>query len=407
MGNLAQLPNDLLVQQIQNGLILLALGMGVVFCFLVILILSTKIMSKLVNRKPKEKEVIEVKRNNKAEVIVEEPQQVIATSSSSEPMDVVAPMSGLILRIEVKEGQAVKKNQILMVMEAMKMENEIFAPCDGIIGSIKVKCGDQLNLSDLLVTINPSNKTVSVNRKTTSVSTPKAQVNNTVSSAPQGDVEIKAPMPGAILKLAVKVGDSVSKNQSILVMEAMKMENEVFAPVSGVVKTINIKAGDQVNPGDIMVIIGSGSTNNTVSSVATPLSCAPSRQTVSSAPAFVPKPATPMKRTTSTAPARRTSSAPLRRAVTVQRPSNPISNKVVIENESLNIRTEMKSPLSGQVLKVNVKVGDKVKKNQLLLVMEAMKMENEIFSPCDGTISSINVKQGQQLNNDDLLLIIG
>ncbi|MBR6348036.1 MAG: biotin/lipoyl-binding protein, partial [Spirochaetales bacterium] len=66
---------------------------------------------------------------------------------------VTAPMPGLILRIEVKQGQAVKKNQLVMVMEAMKMENEIFAPCDGTVSAISVTQGQQVSSGDTLLTI--------------------------------------------------------------------------------------------------------------------------------------------------------------------------------------------------------------------------------------------------------------
>ena len=62
-------------------------------------------------------------------------------------------MPGLILRIDAKPGQAVKKNQLVMVMEAMKMENEIYAPCDGTITKIAVSQGDQVVAGDTLLTI--------------------------------------------------------------------------------------------------------------------------------------------------------------------------------------------------------------------------------------------------------------
>ena len=62
-------------------------------------------------------------------------------------------MPGLILRIDAKPGQAVKKNQLVMVMEAMKMENEIYAPCDGTIASVAVNQGQQVSSGDLLFTI--------------------------------------------------------------------------------------------------------------------------------------------------------------------------------------------------------------------------------------------------------------
>jgi pyruvate carboxylase subunit B len=62
-------------------------------------------------------------------------------------------MPGLILRIDAKPGQAVKKNQLVMVMEAMKMENEIFAPCDGTVSAISVTQGQQVSSGDTLLTI--------------------------------------------------------------------------------------------------------------------------------------------------------------------------------------------------------------------------------------------------------------
>ena len=84
--------------------------------------------------------------------------QAPAASSAASPAPtggqaVAAPMPGLILRIDAKEGQAVKKNQLVMVMEAMKMENEIYAPCDGTITKISVSQGDQVVAGDTLLTI--------------------------------------------------------------------------------------------------------------------------------------------------------------------------------------------------------------------------------------------------------------
>ena len=56
----------------------------------------------------------------------------------------LAPMAGTILRILVKEGQRVKKGENLIVLEAMKMENEIVADEDGVISSILVKANDSV-----------------------------------------------------------------------------------------------------------------------------------------------------------------------------------------------------------------------------------------------------------------------
>jgi biotin carboxyl carrier protein len=76
-------------------------------------------------------------------------------------------------------------------------------------------------------------------------------------SAPvSGGVAVEAPMPGTILSIAVKVGDQVKKDQVVLVLEAMKMENEIVSPVDGTVIAINVAKGDAVNPGQNLVQIG-------------------------------------------------------------------------------------------------------------------------------------------------------
>lgn len=69
----------------------------------------------------------------------------------------------------------------------------------------------------------------------------------------QGDVT--APMPGNVIKLKVKVGDKVKAGDTVLIIEAMKMENEVHTPVSGEVKEIHVKEGDSVNPDEALVVV--------------------------------------------------------------------------------------------------------------------------------------------------------
>lgn len=67
---------------------------------------------------------------------------------------VKAPMPGTILDVKVKPGTAVKAGDILVILEAMKMENEIVAPQDGTVASINVNKGDAVNSGDVLVSMN-------------------------------------------------------------------------------------------------------------------------------------------------------------------------------------------------------------------------------------------------------------
>ncbi len=80
---------------------------------------------------------------------------VAAVSSGAEgAVKVSAPMPGKILAIKANVGQAVKKGDVVMVLEAMKMENEIVAPSDGTIANINVAVGDSVESGDTLASLN-------------------------------------------------------------------------------------------------------------------------------------------------------------------------------------------------------------------------------------------------------------
>ncbi len=66
---------------------------------------------------------------------------------------ITAPMPGTILKVNVANGQAVKKGDVLMVLEAMKMENEIMAPADGTVSSVNVNAGASVEAGAVLCTL--------------------------------------------------------------------------------------------------------------------------------------------------------------------------------------------------------------------------------------------------------------
>jgi glutaconyl-CoA/methylmalonyl-CoA decarboxylase subunit gamma len=68
-------------------------------------------------------------------------------------------------------------------------------------------------------------------------------------------VKVNAPMPGNILKINVNKGDAIKHGQSLLVLEAMKMENEITAPANGKVADIKVSQGECVTAGQILVEI--------------------------------------------------------------------------------------------------------------------------------------------------------
>ena len=67
--------------------------------------------------------------------------------------------------------------------------------------------------------------------------------------------DVKAPMPGKILDVLVKVGDQVKEDDELLMLEAMKMENPIYAPADGTVKEIKVNTGDTVETDQILVVL--------------------------------------------------------------------------------------------------------------------------------------------------------
>ncbi len=74
-------------------------------------------------------------------------------------------------------------------------------------------------------------------------------------SANKHHSEVKAPMPGLILKIKKKVGEKVELGEPLLILEAMKMENDIHSPSSGMIKEIRYKEGDSVEKNSIIIII--------------------------------------------------------------------------------------------------------------------------------------------------------
>ena len=176
-----------------------------------------------------------------------------------------------------------------------------------------------------------------------------------------GGESVKAPMPGNILRVAVKAGDTVKEGQLLCVLEAMKMENEIYAPCAGTVSAVPVAKGSTVNTGDLLVAIGG---------------------TVSAAPAAAPAPVA--------APAPAAAPAP------VAAPAAPAA----VAGEAV------KAPMPGNILKVNVTAGQAVKEGQVLVVLEAMKMENEIMAPKAGTVAQVLVSKGSTVNTGDTMVVL-
>ncbi len=70
-----------------------------------------------------------------------------------------------------------------------------------------------------------------------------------------GEAMVRAPMPGLVLGLPMDAGSNVERGQTVVILEAMKMENDLASPISGKVKEIKVSKGQTVNQGDVLVVV--------------------------------------------------------------------------------------------------------------------------------------------------------
>jgi biotin carboxyl carrier protein len=70
-----------------------------------------------------------------------------------------------------------------------------------------------------------------------------------------GIIELRAPMPGKVVKVLVREGASVEANQGLLVVEAMKMQNEIKSPKKGIVRKLSVQEAAAVNAGDLLIVV--------------------------------------------------------------------------------------------------------------------------------------------------------
>ena len=71
-----------------------------------------------------------------------------------------------------------------------------------------------------------------------------------------GDASIRAPMPGLVVSVLAGPGASVERGQTVVVLEAMKMENDLTSPRAGIVKSVRVERGQTVNQGDTLAVVG-------------------------------------------------------------------------------------------------------------------------------------------------------
>ena len=187
-----------------------------------------------------------------------------AASSAAAPaglMTVKSPLPGSIVKVLVKAGQAVKKGDVLLTMESMKMENNVTAESDGTVKAIYVEPGKNVMQDDKLLDLETA-AAAAAPAPAPKAEAPKAPEAPKAAPAPKAaDVpadgyKVTSPLPGSIIKVLVQEGQDVKKGDTLLTLESMKMENAVMADRDGKVTKIAVTAGQNVMQEDLLLILG-------------------------------------------------------------------------------------------------------------------------------------------------------
>lgn len=172
------------------------------------------------------------------------------------PKNINSELPGTVTKIVAANGQHVKKGDVLLVIEAMKMANDIVSDVEGTVQRIAVTEGQSVNQGDLLVEMVADAVAAPA---AAAAPAPKAAPAPAVAPAPAapkaaaGAKVVEAPLPGTITKVLVKPGQALNAGETVCMMEAMKMENSITVEFAGTVKSVLVEVGAQVQSGQALV----------------------------------------------------------------------------------------------------------------------------------------------------------
>ncbi|MDH1439825.1 2-oxo acid dehydrogenase subunit E2 [Acinetobacter johnsonii] len=192
-----------------------------------------------------------------------------AATTASQVIDVQVPDIGVekatIGEILVSVGDQIDVDQSILVVESDKATVEVPSTISGTVESISVHVGDSVKEGVVILTVKTAVSVAPVTAEPTPVAAPQAIEAQPAEAAPQaaaapaGAVEIAVPDLGvdkaAVAEILVSVGDTVEKDQSIIVVESDKATVEVPSTTAGVIKAIHVALGQNVSEGVALVTI--------------------------------------------------------------------------------------------------------------------------------------------------------
>ncbi|MEM5439189.1 dihydrolipoyl dehydrogenase [Paraburkholderia diazotrophica] len=189
-----------------------------------------------------------------------------------------------VIEVNIKPGDTIEKEQSLLTLESDKASMEVPSDTAGSVKEVRIKAGDKVSQGTVIAVVETSGEAKAGKEPEKAAPAPAA-----ASTAGGGVQEIKVPDIGdykdvPVIEIAVRAGDRVEKEQSLVTLESDKATMDVPSPAAGVVKEVKVKVGDTVSEGTVLVLLeGAGAP------AAAPKAAAPA-PAAASAPAAAPAP---------------------------------------------------------------------------------------------------------------------
>ncbi|CAM3630604.1 pyruvate dehydrogenase complex dihydrolipoyllysine-residue acetyltransferase [Rouxiella silvae] len=268
-----------------------------------------------------------------------------------------------VTEVLVKVGDTVSVEQSLIVVEGDKASMEVPSPQAGVVKEIKVAVGDTVETGKLIFVFDSADGAAApakAEEKPAAKEEVKAE-EKPAAAASSENKDVNVPDIGGdeveVTEILVKVGDTVSADQSIINVEGDKASMEVPAPFAGTVKEIKIAAGDKVSTGSLIMVFevaGSGS------------------------------------------------AAPAAKEET-KAEEKPAAAPAASGSKEVNV-----PDIGGdevEVTEIMVKVGDKVAEDQSLITVEGDKASMEVPAPFAGTVKEIKIAAGDKVSTGSLIFV--
>ena len=283
---------------------------------------------------------------------------------------------GEVIELLVKVGDRIEAEQSLLTLESDKASMEVPAPKAGVVKSIKIKLGDRLKEGDEILELDvegaeeaPQASEPAAEPKLEEKAEAKPAEAPASAPAAAASQDIHVPDIGSsgkaqIIEISVKVGDTVTADQSLITLESDKASMEIPSPAAGVVESISVKLNDEVGTGDLILKL----------------------KVEGAAPAAAPAAAAPAPAAAAPAPAQKPAVAPAGDSV-----------------QDIHV-PDIGSAGKAKIIEVLVKAGDTVAADQSLITLESDKASMEIPSPAAGVVESVSVKLDDEVGTGDLIL---